>query len=141
MKLTDLHQSKKWKSLTWWSKMNCVWKNDSFLWPRTKNILYFIQKDHGKQKQKYAHINCVKQQNLNSNIVNQGLELKNKIWKDQLIFTSKTYKITTKIANKFILYLNGNRRKYESISMCSFREKYDIKTNKKNSYISQYHQS
>ena len=59
--------------------MNCVWKNDSFLRPRTKNILYFIQKDHGKQKKSYAHINCVKQQNLNSNIVNQGLELKNKI--------------------------------------------------------------
>ena len=31
------------------------------------------------KKKNYAHINCVKQQNLNSNIVNQGLELKNKI--------------------------------------------------------------
>ena len=30
--------------------MNCVWKNDSFLGPRTKNILYLIQKDHGKQE-------------------------------------------------------------------------------------------
>ena len=35
--------------------MNCVWKNDSFLGPRTKNILYFIQKDHGKQKKKNMH--------------------------------------------------------------------------------------
>lgn len=104
-------------------------------------ISYILSKKIMVSKKKLCTHKLCKTAKFKFKIVNQGLELKNKIWKDQLIFTSKTYKITTKIANKFILYLNANRRKYESISMCSFREKYNIKTNKKNSYISQYHQS